>query len=150
MPLLLRTAAPADAPAVRDLTRRAYAPWVPIIGREPQPMSADYDLAVVQHRIDLHEADGRLLALIEMALAPDHLLIVNIAVDPAQHGRGVGRALLAHAEAVAAQAGLSELRLYTHEKMTRNRRIYEQAGYRLDRLEPIPDGAVAHMSKRLG
>ena len=42
-------ARPEDAPAIRDLTRAAYAKWVPVIGREPKPMGADYDLAVRAH-----------------------------------------------------------------------------------------------------
>jgi hypothetical protein len=41
----LRRATPPDAPAVRDLTRAAYAKWVPVLGREPLPMTADYDAA---------------------------------------------------------------------------------------------------------
>ena len=32
----LRQAVAADAPAIRDLTRAAYAKWVPLIGREPE------------------------------------------------------------------------------------------------------------------
>jgi len=31
----LRRAIPADAAAIRELTRAAYAKWVPVIGREP-------------------------------------------------------------------------------------------------------------------
>ena len=40
--LELRRAVMADAPAVAALTRDAYAKWVPLIGREPKPMTADY------------------------------------------------------------------------------------------------------------
>ena len=48
----------ADAAAIRDLTRAAYAKWIPVIGREPMPMIADYDEAVRRHRFDLLEAGG--------------------------------------------------------------------------------------------
>jgi GNAT superfamily N-acetyltransferase len=150
MPLSLRTAAPADAAAVRDLTRRAYEAWIPIIGREPRPMGADYDRAVLDHRIDLCFEGPRLAALIETEAREDHLFIVNIAVDPLLHGRGLGRRLLAHAERLAADAGFTELRLTTNQLMARNVRIYQAFGYTLTRLEPIPDGVVAHMSKPLG
>jgi hypothetical protein len=65
--LSLRRAVAADAQAVRALTRAAYAKWVPLIGREPLPMTADYNRAVIEHVIDLVEEDGILRALIEMA-----------------------------------------------------------------------------------
>src|SRR5262249_23499116 len=39
----LRPAAPAEAAAVRTLLRAAYAPYVEVIGREPAPMTADYE-----------------------------------------------------------------------------------------------------------
>lgn len=145
----LRSAIPADAAAIRDLTCRAYAAWVPVIGREPRPMSADYDTAVREHRFDLYEPKGRLIALIETERHADHLFIVNIAVDPREHGGGLGQALLAHAESLAAEAGLAEVRLTTNQLMTRNIRIYERAGYEISRLEPIADGVVVHMTKAL-
>ena len=56
----LRRATAADAANVRALTRAAYAKWVPVIEREPLPMTADYDLAVVEHIIDLLEVDDLL------------------------------------------------------------------------------------------
>ena len=62
----LRRATSADVANVRALTRSAYAKWVPLIGREPTPMTADYDRAVQDHIIDLWEEGGRLLALIEL------------------------------------------------------------------------------------
>jgi hypothetical protein len=42
--LPLRRAQPADARAMRALTRAACASSVPHIGREPKPMTADYQL----------------------------------------------------------------------------------------------------------
>jgi ribosomal protein S18 acetylase RimI-like enzyme len=145
----LRPAAAEDAPAVRALTRAAYAKWLPVIGREPKPMTADYEAAVRNHRIDLLYVDGELAALIEMIPQADHLLIENVAVAPARQGKGLGHELLAHAEQVAAALGYSETRLYTNQLMAENVRLYRKLGYRIDREEPIADGFRVHMSKRL-
>ena len=71
----LRQAKATDAAAIRNLTRQAYARWVPLIGREPKPMTVDYDEAVVRHRFDLLHIDGVLAALIETIREPDHLLV---------------------------------------------------------------------------
>ena len=62
----LRRATPADAGAVRDLTRAAYAKWVPVIDREPKPMTADYGVAIRDHMVELLHLDGELIAVIEM------------------------------------------------------------------------------------
>lgn len=90
----LRAATAADVDAIRELTREAYSKWVPLIGREPLPMIADYAEAVRKHRIDPLDIDGRLAALIEMVPAADHLLIENIAVAPARQGQGIGKSCL--------------------------------------------------------
>ena len=104
----IRRARQDDAPAIRELTRSAYAKWVPLIGREPTPMTADYDRAVREHMIDLLFVDGELTALIETVSRADHLLIANVAVSPAFQGRGYGGLLLDHAEHLAALLGLPE------------------------------------------
>lgn len=149
--LTSRRAGPADAGVVRALTRQAYAKWVPIVGREPRPMTADYETAVVQHLVDLFEdGDGALAALIEMKPDTDHLMIVNIAVHPDRHGQGIGSRLLRHAETVAREHGLTEMRLYTNSRMEPNIALYESRGYHVTRYEPIGDlGIVVHMSKSL-
>ena len=142
-----RLATLADAPAIRALTREAYARWVPLIGREPLPMTADHARAVREHRIDLIETDGRLVALIEMIRHPDHLLIENLAVAPDCQGQGLGRALMAHADRVAASLGHRETRLYTNRAFAANLRFYAGLGYRIDREEAFGNGTVVHMSR---
>lgn len=145
----LRRASLADAPAIRDVTRAAYAKWVPVIGREPMPMRADYEAAVRNHLIDLLELGGQAVALIETIPEPDHLLIENIAVHPEHQRRGHGRTLLTHAETLAASLGFAELRLYTNKDFASNVRLYVATGYTVDREEPFMGGITTYMSKRL-
>jgi ribosomal protein S18 acetylase RimI-like enzyme len=148
--LQLVRAGPADAAAVRALTRAAYARWVPIVGREPKPMNADYEKAVAEHHVDLLYEDGALVALIETYEAPGHLYVENIAIAPERQGQGLGRRLLAFAEAKARAAGLPELRLLTNGAMEANIRLYGSVGYVVDRQEPSKLGGVTvHMWKKL-
>ena len=145
----VRRATIADAVTVRELTRAAYAKWVPLLGREPRPMIADYDAALRDHLIDLLQVDGEAVALIEMAPKADHLLIVNIAVAPTYQGKGYGSALMAHAEEVARSLNLNEMRLYTNALFAENVRLYSRLGYRVDREEQHPQfGGTVYMSKR--
>jgi len=140
-------ARPEDAAAVRALTRAAYARWVPVIGREPKPMGADYDAAVRDHRVDLLHVGSELAALIEMIPESGHLLIENVAVSPEFQGRGLGRMLMAHAERVAASLGYGEIRLYTNRLFAANVELYVKLGYRVDREESWAGGVVVHMAK---
>ena len=145
----LRLAGGADAAAIRDLVRAAYAKWVPVIGREPLPMGVDYDLALRENRFDLLMSDQQLVGLIETARHDDHLMIVNLAVAPEHQGRGNGRRLLAHAESLAAAAGVNRLRLYTNGRFDENIALYRRLGYAIDREEPFRGGVVVHMSKQI-
>jgi GNAT superfamily N-acetyltransferase len=142
----LRRAEAADAATIRAFVRDAYAKWVPVVGREPRPMTADYDKAVRDHRIELLYLGDTLAALIETIDEPDSLLIENVAVAPAFQGRGLGRRLLAHAEALAGAAGHSRIRLFTNKLMEANQRLY----YGIDGEEAFPGAIAVHMSKPLG
>jgi GNAT superfamily N-acetyltransferase len=144
----LRRATPADADAIRSLTRAAYAKWVAPGGREPKPMTADYDAAVLSHRFDLLYLDGALAALIETVDEGDVLLVENVAVAPAQQGRGLGTRLLALADEIARSEGKRRVRLYTNKLWAENIRLYLKLGFQIDREEEAAPGVVrVHMSK---
>lgn len=145
----LRRAVAADAAAIRALVRDAYAKWVPVIGREPKPMTANYDTAMRLNRVDLAHVEGELAGLIETIDRSDHLLIENVAVAPQWHGQGFGRALMAHAETVACAAGYREVRLYTNQRFEANVQLYLRLGYLIDREEESSLGITVYMSKRL-
>jgi GNAT superfamily N-acetyltransferase len=144
----LRRAVPEDAPAILALTRAAYAKWVPVIGREPKPMTADYDAAVQHHLIDLIEAaKGGIAALIETIPETGSLLIENLAVAPDHQGRGYGKLLMDHAERLAASLGIPRTRLYTNKRFVENLNFYHRLGYAVDCEEAFKGGFIVHMSK---
>lgn len=58
-----------------------------------------------------------------------YLLLDNIAVAPERQGAGLGRRLLAFAEAEALRRGFHEVWLDTHQKMVENQRLYRAFGY---------------------
>jgi GNAT superfamily N-acetyltransferase len=67
--------------------------------------------------------------LIVLLAEADHLLLDNVAVDPAAQGQGVGRALIGFAAAEARRRGYREMRLYTHQMMTENIALYARTGW---------------------
>jgi GNAT superfamily N-acetyltransferase len=134
---------------IRSLTREAYAKWVALIGREPLPMSADYQEAMQKHRFDLLFMGETLAALIETISHEDHLLIENVAVSPAFQGKGLGKRLLAHAEQLAASLGYGEIKLYTNKLFAENLAFYGRLGYQVEREEDFKGGVCVHMNKAI-
>jgi ribosomal protein S18 acetylase RimI-like enzyme len=145
----LRRAVTADAVVVRELTRLAYQKWMPLIGREPKPMTTDFDRAIREHIVDLMLTGERVVALIETIPGRDHLFVENIAVLPECQGRGFGRRMMQHAEGIAVSVGLPAIRLYTNKLFVDNLRFYERLGYRVDGEESFKGGFLVHMSKRV-
>lgn len=134
----LRDARPADLPALLDL--EAQFPGDRLSAR--------------QFRRHLANPRARLRVLADGdAVHAYHLLLLrrgsrlarlySIAVADAARGRGLGRRLLADAEAQARAAGCDELRLEVRQDNAAANALYQAAGYR--RLAALPgyydDGA---------
>jgi ribosomal protein S18 acetylase RimI-like enzyme len=145
-----RRARPDEAAALRDLIRGAYAAWVPMIGREPGPMADDYAARIAAGEAWVVETDGRLLGAIVIEDAPDGLAVDNVAVSPQAQGMGLGRTLMAFAEAEARRRGHPRLSLYTHEKMVRNVALYERLGFVETHRAEQSGFARVFMAKTLG
>src|SRR5690242_3610849 len=110
-------------------------------------MRVDYAAAIKHHRFDLLFVDTELAALIETVLREADLLIENVAVAPAFQKRGFGRALVAHAEQMAVQAGRACVRLYTNALFEENLRLYASLGYTVECEEALNGGVAVHMIK---
>jgi len=145
----IKTGEKSDAAAIRNLVRKAYAKWVPLIGRDPLPMSVNYEQVILSHRFDLVYKDKTLVALIETIEKTDHLLIQNLCVSPKHQRVGVGRSLLNYAEYLAQQSGYKTLRLDTNKLFLGNVDLYHSHGYLTDWEKPIDGGIHVHMKKSI-
>lgn len=129
-PVDVRPAQPSDADVMRELVGAAYRKYVVRLGREPVPMTADYDEIAASGRAWVAQRGTDVVGLLVLDPAEDHLLVENVAVAPEAQGLGVGSTLLRFAEDVARARGVPELRLYTHVTMTENQAFYPRRGYR--------------------
>jgi ribosomal protein S18 acetylase RimI-like enzyme len=92
-------------------------------------MTADYAPAVAGGHVWVAARNGAVVGLLVLIPRPGHLLLENVAVLPAEQGRGTGTRLLDFAEEHARQRGLPEVRLYTNQAMTENIGYYARRGY---------------------
>jgi ribosomal protein S18 acetylase RimI-like enzyme len=113
-------------------------------------MDDDYAAEIANGRVHVLEDDDRIVGLIVLLEAADHLLVQNIAVAPGCQGQGCGRELLAFAEAEAERAGLPEMRLYTHEKMDTNIAWYSRNGWALQSRAEEDRFRRVFFAKRVG
>ncbi len=80
-------------------------------------MLADFLPLILAGQVHVLELDGDLAGTVTLKPAPAYLEISTLAVLPQFQSRGWGQHLMAHAENYAHELGLSEIRLYTNEKL---------------------------------
>jgi len=124
--LRIRAATAADVPAIADIVDQAYRHYIARIGKPPGPMLDDYAARVSEGVVWVVEEGAVITAIIVLLPTANHLLLDNIAT---RQGLGLGRRLLAFAEAEALRRGYREIRLYTHQTMVENQRLYASIGY---------------------
>jgi GNAT superfamily N-acetyltransferase len=138
-----------DLPRIQEIVRAAYSMYLPRIGKEPAPMSADYRRPVEAGNVYLAVMDRQVVGVIVLGVEPSRLLIENVAVEPAVQRAGIGSMLMELAEREARRVGVDELRLYTNQAMVENLSYYARRGYR-ETHRSVEDGySRVYLSKRL-
>jgi ribosomal protein S18 acetylase RimI-like enzyme len=149
-PVRLRAATAADATRLSEIARAAYGHYVERIGGPPDPLVADYAEVVRTSEVTVAERGGVIVGLLALGVSDEGFAIENVAVDPAHQGRGVGRALLEHAECEARRAGFDSLFLYTHVLMIENLALYARIGYVEYDRRAIGAGELVYLRKGIG
>jgi ribosomal protein S18 acetylase RimI-like enzyme len=125
----IRPALPADRARLEEIVAAAYSPYLQRMNRPPAPMVDDYARRIAAGQAQVLEDAGEIVGLLVLEPGSGHLLLDNIAVDPARHGQGLGRQLMAFAEAEARRQGYDRVELYTNEVMLENIALYRRLGY---------------------
>jgi ribosomal-protein-alanine N-acetyltransferase len=109
-------------PRVLDIEQRAYPfPWTEGIFRDC--LKVGYSGWVVQ------DARGEILAYALMSMAVGEAHILNLCVEPAYHGQGLGRFVLDHLLRIARNANMTLVLLEVRRSNAAARRLYEGAGF---------------------
>lgn len=123
LPHHLRSLAPQDAAGLAALERAGSAtPW--------SEKQIAVELEKPGSQVWVAEVAGRPAGYVVLWLAGEEGQVANIAVDRALRRRGLGRALLAQAEAGARQAGARCLTLEVRAGNHEARALYENRGFR--------------------
>jgi ribosomal protein S18 acetylase RimI-like enzyme len=125
----IRAATADDVSAITQIVGQAYRHYIARMGKPPGPMLDDYAARVLEGVVWVLEEGAAVAGIIVLIQMADYLVLDNIAISPARQGLALGRRLLAFAEAEAVRRGYSEIRLYTHQTMVENQRLYASIGY---------------------
>jgi ribosomal protein S18 acetylase RimI-like enzyme len=125
----IKPASIIDLGAVERVVHDAYVKYVERVGRRPGPMLDDYSARISEGAVWVIEDGSTIIGVLVLLPKTNYLLLDNVAVAPTHQGLGFGRRLLEFAEAEAMRLGYQEIRLYTHETMIENRRLYAAVGY---------------------
>jgi ribosomal protein S18 acetylase RimI-like enzyme len=127
---MIRQATAKDEPAIRDCAQQAYARYVPLIGKKPAPMVADFQARIAAgHAYVAADEGGELQGFIVFYPEGKHILLENVAVLPSAARQGIGKSLIRFCEDEARRRGFDAVYLYTNEKMTENLSFYPRLGY---------------------
>jgi ribosomal protein S18 acetylase RimI-like enzyme len=142
--LILRPATAADAALVASLAERLAAFPLPSWRRPSDIANADaaammqaVAAGVDDNQVFIAERGGEPVGCLHVLATTDffglrHGHVSVLATAAAAEGTGIGRALMAHAEAWTAARGLPLLTLNVFGRNARARRFYEQAGFEVE------------------
>ena len=123
----IRPGRAADVECLRAIARAAYAPYVPLIGSEPPPMLQEFAADAADGA--LWVAGEPVAGYVVARPKGTDWLLENVAVAPEAQGTGLGRALIAFAEAEGRRRDFAKIILYTNVHMTANLSLYPALGY---------------------
>jgi ribosomal protein S18 acetylase RimI-like enzyme len=127
---MIRLAEACDEPDVKNCAEQAYVHYVPVIGRKPAPMLADYAAQIAEGVVYVATDEEKTFQGFIVFYAEDgHILLENVAVLPSAAGRGVGKSLMSFCENAGRERGMKTVQLYTNALMTDNLWMYPRLGY---------------------
>ena len=145
-----RRASESDIPLLRQLAERIWRDYYPAIIGEAQ---VEYMLPRMYAEDVIHKeiADGVVweigsendVPIAFCSVGPENserAKLHKLYLDPASHGRGLGRLMIERAIQIAQELGATELCLQVNKQNARAIRAYERAGFNVEREAVVDIG----------
>jgi ribosomal protein S18 acetylase RimI-like enzyme len=154
-PHSIRVATAADADAIADLIRRAFADQPR--PTDPPSSALNETAATILAHLGrgggaVLERDGRVVGAVLWELEDDALYISRVSVDPDYRRQGIARALVDGAEREARRRGLVRMTLGVRLELEENRQLFRSCGFEdleFRRHEGYPEPTWVLMERRL-
>jgi len=124
----IRSGLGQDQPELERIATEAYQQYIPMMGKKPAPMLADYAAHLARDTVYVAGDGKTVIGYAILISKADGWWLENIAVDPAHAGKGVGTALIARLEDDLARQ-TDYYQLYTNRLMLRNIDWYLRLGF---------------------
>lgn len=130
--MTIREAKLTDIKAINHLNTFTLQHEYPLEEAEKQLV---YLLSSPTNQLFVKEIDGNVVGYIQLAeyvstYGPRLMNVLGLAVEPACHNQGIGKALLIHAEEWAKESGADGIRLNSGLERTQAHKFYEHLGYK--------------------
>lgn len=130
--MTIREAKLTDIKAINHLNTFTLQHEYPLEEAEKQLV---YLLSSPMNQLFVKEIDGNVVGYIQLAeyvctYGPRLVNVLGLAVEPACHNQGIGKALLIHAEEWAKESGAEGIRLNSGLERTQAHKFYEHLGYK--------------------
>jgi N-acetylglutamate synthase-like GNAT family acetyltransferase len=141
----------SDLPRIPEIQKEAYLSEAAIYDDDSIPPLRQ-TLAEMEREFEAKtflkaETEGTVVGSVRVSLAGRTCLVERLIVDPRYQQRGIGSALLSHAESVFPEAASVEL--FTGTKSARNLALYQRRGYvRVREFELSPRVTVVTLRKQ--
>lgn len=130
--MTIREAKLTDINAINHLNTFTLQHEYPLEEAEKQLV---YLLSSPTNQLFVKEIDGNVVGYIQLhdyvcTYGPRLMNVLGLAVEPAYHKQGIGKALLSHAEKWAKENGVEGIRLNSGVERTQAHKFYEHLGYK--------------------
>ena len=154
MTISIEEASPQQAALVHRIMQTAFAEYIGKLNpASPCHTETVGDVAEAIHKggAILAWLDGVPVGSARYALYADLFYVGRVSVLPEYRGMGIASAMMEHLEAIARDAGYTQIQLGSRLSLPRNIALYQRLGYEIVRREQVsPDADIqVTMVKRL-
>ena len=125
----IRQAVLADAGEVTSCVCHAFISYIPLIGKQPQPMLEDYQALIKACKVFVLCKDSKIVGVLVLEQTKEGFCIETLAIHPLMQSLGLSKKLVAFAEKVASKMHYHSLYLSTNQIMHKAQAIYKHLGF---------------------